>query len=54
MAPELAAGIVRVKGAKQAGVRSGNWLTRDQAEDLLNAPDPTTLKGKRDRALLSA
>ena len=54
MAPELAAGIVRVKGANQAGVRSGNWLTRDQAEDLLNAPDPTTLKGKRDRALLSA
>src|SRR5213593_4716632 len=38
MAPELAAGIVRVKGAKQAGVRSGNWLTRDQAEDPAQRP----------------
>lgn len=53
MAPELAAGIFRVKGAKQAGVRAGNWLTRDQAEALLNRPDPTTMKGKRDRALLA-
>src|SRR2546426_12627058 len=35
MAPELAAGITRVKGARQAGVRAGNWLTRDQAEELL-------------------
>ena len=33
-------------------MRAGNWLTREQAEDLLNAPDPSTLKGKRDRALL--
>ena len=53
MDPQLAAGIARVKGAKQAGVRTGNWLTRDQAEDLLNAPDPSTLKGKRDRAMLA-
>ncbi len=53
MPPELAAGIARVKGAKQAGIRAGNWLTRDQAEALINAPDPTTLKGKRDRAILA-
>ena len=31
----------------------GNWLTREQANDLLNAPDPGTLIGKRDRALLA-
>jgi hypothetical protein len=29
--PELAAGIRRVKGAKQLGARMGNWLTQDQA-----------------------
>ncbi|OQY87163.1 MAG: hypothetical protein B6D41_12330 [Chloroflexi bacterium UTCFX4] len=49
----LANGIARVKGVKQAGVRSGNWLTREQAQDLLNAPDIATLKGLRDRALLA-
>ena len=32
MAPELAAGIGRVKGIKQEGVRSGNWLTVHQSD----------------------
>jgi len=50
--PALAAGIARVKGAKQLGVRAGNWLTREQAHLLLLAPDAATLKGKRDRAVL--
>ena len=53
MAPELAAGIGRVRGVKREGVRTGNWLTVIQAEDLLNAPDGSVLKGKRDRALLA-
>jgi site-specific recombinase XerD len=53
LAPELAAGIARVKGAKQQGTRTGNWLTVDQAERLINVPDVATLKGKRDRALLA-
>lgn len=48
-----AAGIVRVKGVKQAGVRAGNWLAKEQAQDLLNAPNINTLKGTRDRALLA-
>src|SRR6266478_166212 len=39
LAPELAAGIVRVKGAKSKGVRVGNWLSIRQAQALLNAPD---------------
>jgi len=51
--PELAAGIGRVKGAKQQGTRTGNWLTVEQAEDLLGAPQTTRLIGKRDRALLA-
>lgn len=51
--PVLANGITNVKGVKSAGVRSGNWLTRDQAQELLNAPDVSTLKGLRDRAILA-
>jgi site-specific recombinase XerD len=51
--PVLASGIARAKGAKQLGVRAGNWLTPDQARLLLLAPDASTRKGKRDRALLA-
>jgi site-specific recombinase XerD len=53
IAPELAAGIARVKSAKSVGVRTGNWLSVRQAQNLLNAPDTTTLKGLRDRAILA-
>jgi integrase/recombinase XerD len=53
MTPELASGIGRVKGMKREGVRIGNWLTILQAEKLVNTPDVSTLKGKRDRALLA-
>ncbi len=49
----LAAGIGRVRGVSQQGRRLGNWLSLLQAEALLNAPDPSTLKGKRDRAILA-
>lgn len=51
--PDLAAGIGRVKGAKQLGVRLGNWLTLAEAQALLGAPDAATVKGKRDRAILA-
>ncbi len=53
MDPNLASGIGRVKGVKREGIRTGNWLTVHQAEKFVNAPDTTTLKGKRDRALLA-
>jgi site-specific recombinase XerD len=49
----IAQGIQHVKGAKQAGVRTGNWLTLLQAEALIDAPKIETLKGKRDRAILA-
>ncbi len=39
LSPELAAGIRRVKGVKQFGSRAGNWLTRDQAQLLLEKAD---------------
>jgi site-specific recombinase XerD len=53
MPPEQASAISRVKGTKQAGVRTGQWLTREQAERLISSPNPATLRGARDRALLA-
>ncbi len=51
--PQIASGIRAVKGARQEGRRTGNWLTREQAQTWLGAPDTRTLKGLRDRALLA-
>ena len=53
LSADLAAGIRRVKGVKNLGVRHGNWLTADQSQALWQAPDHDRLKGKRDRALLA-
>jgi len=53
LAPELAAGITRIKGVKMKGVRVGNWLSVPQAQALLNAPDAAMKKGLRDRAILA-
>jgi site-specific recombinase XerC len=53
LAPELAAGITRVKGVASKGVRVGNWLSLQQAQKLLNAPDVSTKKGLRDRVMLA-
>ena len=50
---QVANAIKNVAGVKQEGQRVGNWLTRPQAQALLNAPDVTTLRGLRDRALLA-
>lgn len=51
--PQIAGGIRAVKGARREGRRTGNWLTREQAQMWLNAPDARTLKGLRDRTLLA-
>jgi site-specific recombinase XerD len=53
LAPELAAGIARVRSAKSVGIRVGNWLSVRQAQSLLNALDVSTVKGLRDRAILA-
>ncbi|HLN30023.1 MAG TPA: site-specific integrase, partial [Gemmataceae bacterium] len=53
LAPDLAAGIARVRGAKALGVRAGNWLAKEQAEQMIAAPDQDTLKGKRDRVIVA-
>jgi len=51
--PATAQSIRDIRGAEQNGVRTGNWLTKRQAETLLAAPDPGTHQGKRDRAILA-
>ena len=53
LAREVAVGISGVKGARMAGIRVGQWLTREQAELLLSAPDVGTRRGKRDHVVLA-
>jgi site-specific recombinase XerD len=53
LSSDLAAGIRRVKGVRNLGVRLGNWLTVEQSLALCRAPDGNKLKGKRDHALLA-
>lgn len=50
---EVAASIGRVKGVRREGVRIGNWLNAVEAESFINFPNVSTLKGRRDRALLA-
>ena len=51
--PAAGQGIRDVRGAKVQGTCTGNWLTKAQAEKLINSPDTNTLKGRRDRAMLA-
>src|SRR5258707_2079863 len=53
LAPQLAAGISRVKSAQTQGIRVGNWLSLRQAQALLIEPAITTVRGLRDRAILA-
>ncbi|MEG9437401.1 tyrosine-type recombinase/integrase [Edaphobacter sp. HDX4] len=50
---EEAATLNDVPNVPQRGTRLGNWLTREQAKDLLAVPDKSTLKGKRDYVILA-
>ena len=53
LSPDLAAGIGRVKGVKQLGQRSGNWLTLAQSSDVLSHARGDGLRAKRDYAMLA-
>jgi site-specific recombinase XerD len=53
LSPELAAGISRVKGIKQLGCRSGNWLSLDQSSKVLNQTLGNTARAIRDYAMLA-
>jgi integrase len=50
---EEAASLSEVPNIPQKGTRLGNWLTREQAKELLAVPDRSTLKGKRDYVILA-
>ena len=53
LSPELAAGISRVKGVKQLGFRSGNWLSAEQSSEVLNQACGDSMRAKRDYAMLA-
>ena len=60
VSPTLAYGMERVKGVKQEGARAGNWLTKEEAEQLINTPvtrwqreEIPLLKAIRDQAILA-
>jgi integrase len=48
-----AGSLTDIPNIRQQGTRLGNWLTREQARELLAVPDRSTLKGKRDYAILA-
>src|SRR5580704_10158454 len=50
---EEAASLTDIPNIQQKGTRLGNWLTREQAKELLAVPDRSTLKGKRDYLILA-
>jgi integrase len=50
---EQAAKMTDVPNLRQQGTRLGNWLTRDQAKELLAVPNRSTIKGKRDYCILA-
>ena len=53
LSPELAAGISRVKGVKQLGFRSGNWLSTEQSTQVLKNAWGDSMWAKRDYAMLA-
>jgi site-specific recombinase XerD len=53
LSPELAAGISRVKGVKQLGFRSGNWLSVEQSSEVLKHACGDSMRAKRDYAMLA-
>jgi hypothetical protein len=53
LSPELAAGISRVKGVKQLGFRSGNWLSSEQSSEVLKHAHGDTMRARRDYAMLA-
>jgi site-specific recombinase XerD len=50
---EEAAQMTDVPNIPQRGARLGNWLTKEQAKQLLAVPTCSTLKGKRDDVILA-
>jgi integrase len=45
--------IAKIQNVTVRGERTGNWLTKTEAEHLLHLPDTSSLYGLRDRAILA-
>src|SRR5271168_790565 len=50
---EEAEHLTDIPNIPQKGSRVGNWLTREQAKELLAVPDRSRLKGKRDYVIIA-
>lgn len=50
---EEADNLTDISNVRQKGTRLGNWLTREQAKELLAVPDRSKLKGKRDYVIIA-
>src|ERR1700760_3172091 len=50
---EEAYNLTDIPNVRQKGTRLGNWLTREQAKELLAVPDRSTLKGKRNDVIIA-
>jgi integrase len=50
---EEADNLTDIPNVRQKGTRLGNWLTREQAKELLAVPDRSTLKGKRNYVIIA-
>ena len=50
---QVAAAFASVKNIPQRGKRTGNWLSLEQAQQLINAPDISSPLGLRNRAILA-
>jgi len=53
LSTEEAGHLTDIPNIRQKGTRLGNWLTKEQARELLAVPDRSTLKGKRDYVILA-
>jgi integrase len=50
---EEADNLTDIPNVRRRGTRLGNWLTREQAKELLAVPDRSKLKGKRDYVIIA-
>ncbi len=53
LSQDLVAGIQRVKGPKRLGERTGNWLTLEQGQRMIEAMPQDTMQNKRDAAMIA-
>ena len=53
LSAEEAGHLTDIPNIRQKGTRLGNWLTKEQAKELLAVPDRSSTKGKRDYVILA-